>query len=172
MNPKVQEMLEDPGFAQILEKAEPFFHDAPSFYQWEPPNGETICLLTNIKTSAKQDDRLKEEVAVVRVTVEIQQGELEGKSFDLSGTYGWTPRNFVGLKTLASILQGEPILDFIPALSVLYDNVGSLLRVSTTRTPRQSGDGVWVNHRVLEKMESDEAEVLAEESPPETSPEQ
>lgn len=154
MNPKLQEALGDPEFAKILADSESYYENAASFYRWDPPNGETICMLTNIQAGKMTDKQLKKEVLQIRVTVEIQQGELESKSFDISGVFGWTPRNFVGLKTLASILAGEPILKLAEGLDVLYENVGSLLRVSTTRTPRDGGGEPWVNHRVLEQMES------------------
>jgi hypothetical protein len=154
MNPKLQEAMGDPEFARLLEESEPYYEEAASFYRWEPPNGETICMLTGVKAGKVMDSWLKKEVLQVRATVEIQRGELEGKTFDLSGTFGWTPRNFVGLKTLASIMADEPIGKMVEGLDVLYDNIGTLIRVSTTRTPRQDGGDPWVNHRVLEVIDS------------------
>lgn len=155
MNPKLQEAIGDPEFAKILAEAEPYYEDAASFYRWDPPNGETICMLTNITAGKMPDKQLKKDVLQVRVTVEIQQGELEGKTYDISGVFGWTPRNFVGLKTLASLLAGEPIMKITEGLDVLYDNVGVLLRVSTSRTPRDDGGDPWVNHRVTERVETE-----------------
>lgn len=162
MNPILQEALGDPEFAKILAESESYYEDAASFYRWDPPNGETICMITNIQAGKITDNRLKKDVLQVRATVEIQQGELEGKSFDISGPFGWTPRNFVGLKTLASILAAEPITKLAEGLDVLYENVGTLVRVSTTRTPREGGGDAWVNHRVLERMETEDDTTTAE----------
>ena len=121
-------------------------------------------MLTNVQASKFSDTKLKKDVLRVKATVEIQQGELEGKSFDISGMFGWTVRNFVGLKTLASILAGEPILKLVEGLDILYDNIGVMLRVSTSRTAKKEGEGSWVNHRVTERFQSvDEAlEPMAE----------
>ena len=158
MNPTLQEAIGDPEFAKILADAETYYEEAPSFYRWDPPNGETICMLTSIAAGKMADKKLKKEVLQVRATVEIQQGELEGKSFEISGVFGWTPRNFVGLKTLASLLADEPILKLTEGLDVLYENVGALLRVSTSRTQRDDGGEPWVNHRVTERVEAEDTQ--------------
>jgi len=166
MNPTLQEAMGDPEFAKILAESESYYEDAASFYRWEPPNGETICALSNVQANKVNDPKLKKDVLQIRATVQIQQGELEGKSFDISGMFGWTARNFVGLKTLASVLAGEPINKLAEGLDVLYENIGTLLRISTTRTPRKEGGEPWVNHRILERMDSiDEAPEAVEEIP-------
>lgn len=163
MNPNLQEAVGDPEFAKLLSEGESYYEDAASFYQWDPPNGEAICMLTKIDASKFSDTKLKKDVIRVKVTVEIQQGELAGKFFDISGMFGWTPRNFVGLKTLASVLAGEPITKLVESLDTIYENIGVLLRISTSRTPRKEGGEPWVNHRVTERMDSVEAEAVAEE---------
>ena len=157
MNSTLQEAVGDPEFAKILSEAETYYEDAASFYRWDPPNGETICVLTKIQAGKIADNRLKKDVLQVKVTVEIHAGELKGKTFDISGTFGWTPRNFVGLKTLASILMEEPVLKLAEGLDVLYENVGVLLRISTSRTARDDGGDPWVNHRVLERMVTEDS---------------
>ena len=110
MNPKLQEAVGDPEFAKLLAEGESYYDDAASFYNWDPPNGETICMLTKVDAGKFTDSKLKKDVLRIKATVEIQHGELTGKSFEISGMFGWTPRNFVGLKTLASVLAGEPVM--------------------------------------------------------------
>ena len=75
MNPNVQAMQEDPEFSQLLAESEGYFEDAQSFYRYDPPDGETICVLTNVKTGKTTDKQLKKEVIQVRVEVTIQQPE-------------------------------------------------------------------------------------------------
>ena len=155
MNPKLQEALGDPEFAKLLADSEPYFEDAQSFYRYDPPDGESICLLSNVQVGSTNDKQLKKDVLQVRVSVTIQQpDELSGEEFELNGSWGWTPRNFVGLKTLASVLAGRPIKTMTECLDIMYDNTGVLLRVSTSRTPNEKGGDPWVNHRVLAKLDT------------------
>jgi hypothetical protein len=153
MNPKLEEAIGDPEFAKLLADSEPYFEDAQSFYRYDPPDGETICVLSGITVGSTNDKQLNKDVLQVRVSVQIQHPEeLAGEEFELNGAWGWTPRNFVGLKTLASILAERPVKAMTEALDILYENEGVLLRISTSRTPNKQGGDPWVNHRVLEKM--------------------
>lgn len=162
MNPNLEQAMEDPEFTRLLEESESYFEDAQSFYSWDPPDGQTICILQSIRQDKIADKRLTKDVLRVRATVEIQQGDFEGKTFEISGTFGWTLRNFTGLKTLASLLAGEPISRLVEGLDILNNNVGAWLRVTTSRSPREGGGEPWVNHRVLERLEDSDVESMQE----------
>jgi hypothetical protein len=101
--------------------------------------------------------KLEKEMVVVHAVVEIQDGEDAGKTFDLAGGWGWSLTNFTGLKTLASLLSDEPVTKLVEALSILYDNLGAGILVSTTRTPNKKGGEPYVNHRPLKRIEVGEA---------------
>jgi hypothetical protein len=153
MNEKLQASLDDPQFSDLLEESQQYFDDAASFFHWDPDDGETTCILVNVSHDKTMDKKLKKEVVVVRAVVEIQDGDDAGKTFDLSGPWGWTLRNFTGLKTLASLLAGDPVDKFVEAIDILYDNQGSGLLVSTSRQPRDGGGEPYVNHRVRQRIE-------------------
>jgi hypothetical protein len=106
-----------------------------------------------VKVDKTTDKKLKKEVARVRVTVAIRGGDDDGETFDMSGPFGWTLRNFNGLKTLASLLAGKPVMTLPAALDVLYDHEDAWIMVKTSRTPRKEGDGVWVNHQPIRLLE-------------------
>ena len=162
MNEKLQASLDDPQFAALLEESQSYFDDAQSFYHWDPDDGENTCVLMKVTHDKTMNKKLEKEVIVVHAMVEIQDGDYAGKTFDLAGSWGWSAVNFTGLKTLASLLAGEPVDQFVEALSLLYDNLGTGLLVSTTRTPNKKGGEPYVNHRVRQTIET--AVAAAEEA--------
>ena len=152
MDPTLQKDLEDPQFAALLEQSEQYYDEADSYYNWDPPNGQHVVCITAVKRDKVNSKKLKTDVLRVRVTVQIMDGDDADKTFDLSGAFGWSAPYLSGMKTLASLLAGEPVLELIPALAVLSDNVGSWLYVTTTRTEAKDGSGkVYCNHRVTER---------------------
>lgn len=153
MNEKLQASLDDPQFSTLLEESQAYFDEAQSFYHWDPDDGENTCALIKVTHDKAMNKKLEKEVIVVHATVEIQDGDYAGKSFDLAGSWGWSAVNFTGLKTLASLLAGEPVDQFVEALGLLYDNLGTGLLVSTTRTPNKKGGEPYVNHRVRQMIE-------------------
>lgn len=157
MEKQAQALYDDPEFARLLEESESYYEDAQSFFEWAPENGEHTCSIVAVKVDKVEDKRLKKPVARVKVPVKIEDGDDTGKVFDLAGAFGWTPKNFTGLKTLASALAGEPIMTLPAALDVLYQNIGTLVMVSTSRTPRDDGGEPWVNHRVTHRLETQTA---------------
>ena len=154
MEKQAQALYDDPEFARILEDSESYYEDAQSFFEWAPENGEHTCSIVGVKVDKIEDKKLKKQVVRVKVPVQIEDGDDVGKVFDLAGAFGWTPRSFTGLKTLASALAGEPIMTLPAALDILYQNVGTLVMVSTSRTPRDDGGDPWVNHRVTHRLET------------------
>lgn len=153
MNEKLQASLDDPEFSRLLQESEDYFKEATSFFSWDPPDGQTTCMLVSVSHDKVQSKKLKKDVVVIHAIVEIQDGDYAGKTFDLAGSWGWTAVNFTGLKTLASLLAEEPIDELVKALAVLYDNIGCGLLVSTTRTARDGGGEPYVNHRPLQRIE-------------------
>jgi len=154
MNEKLQASLDDPQFAALLEESQTYFDDAQSFYVWNPDDGENTCALTKVTHNKEMSKKLEKEVVVVHAMVEILDGDFAGKSFDLAGNWGWSAVNFTGLKTLASLLAGEPVDQFVEALSILYDNLGTGMLVSTVRTAnKKAGGEPYVNHRVRQTIE-------------------
>jgi hypothetical protein len=153
MNEKLQASIDDPEFSKLLEESQEYFDDAMSFYNWDPPNGQTTCVLVAPSHTKVFNKKLKKEIVVVHAKVEIQDGDNAGKTFDLAGAWGWSGKQFTGLKTLASLLAGEPVEKLVEALGILYDNVGTGLLVSTTRTPRDDGGEPYINHKPLSKIE-------------------
>lgn len=165
MDPALQKDLDDPQFAALLEQSEQYFEDADSFYNWDPPNGQTVVAITAVKRDKVNSKKLKTDVLRVRVTVQIMDGDNEGKCFDISGAFGWSAPYLSGMKTLASLLAGEPVLELVPALAVLSENVGSWLYVSTTRTEAKDGSGkVYCNHRVTERATEGATEAPADKT--------
>jgi hypothetical protein len=152
-NEKLQASMDDPEFSRLLEESQTFFEDAQSFYNWDPDDGQNTCVLVDVTHDKQMNKKLKKEVVVVHAIVEIQDGDNAGKTFDLAGAWGWTAVNFTGLKTLASLLAGQPIDKLVEAIAILYDNLGTGILVSTTRTPRKDGGEPYVNHRPLQKIE-------------------
>lgn len=164
MDPTLQKDLDDPQFAALLEQSEQYYEDADSFYNWDPPNGQHVVAITVVKRDKVNSKKLKTDVLRVRVTVQIMDGEDEGKTFDLSGAFGWSAPYLSGMKTLASLLAGEPVLELVPALTVLTDNIGSWLYVTTTRTEAKDGSGkVYCNHRVTERAADGASEAPADD---------
>jgi hypothetical protein len=153
MNEKLQASLDDPEFSKLLEESQEYYDDAMSFYKWDPDDGQTTCVLVDVKHDKAMNKKLKKEVVVIHAMVEIQDGDNAGKQFDLAGGWGWTLVNFTGLKTLASLLAGEPIDKLVDGLAILYDNLGTGLLISTTRTAREGGGEPYVNHRPLQRIE-------------------
>ena len=164
MNPEIEKSLEDPEFNRILEESESYYEEAQSFYRWMPTSGQYICQLTGESHGTITLKKLKKETVWQRASVTILNGDLEGKEFDL--TYG-TIQNFNGLKTLASILQGEPVSKLAECLDVIASNVGAWLRVNVTRTPRKDGSGgdPWVNAMPTERLEQEDVEAEATTAP-------
>ncbi|KKN01657.1 hypothetical protein LCGC14_1125600 [marine sediment metagenome] len=164
MDPKLQEKLDDPQFAALLEQSEQHYEDADSYYNWDPPNGQHVVALTIVKEDKVNSKKLKMDVLRVRVTCQIMDGDDVDKSFDISGGFGWSAPYLNGMKTLASMMAGEPVLELIPALAVLHDNIGQWFYVSTTRTEAKDGSGkIFVNHRVTDRaVEGATAEAPAE----------
>ena len=153
MNEKLQASLNDPEFSRLLEESQQYFDDAQSFYHWDPDDGENTCVLMKVTHDKTMDKKLEKEVVVVHAVVEIQDGDFAGKTFDLAGNWGWSARSFTGLKTLSSLLAGEPVDQFIEAISILYDNLGTGMLVSTSRSPNKQGGEPYVNHRVRQTIE-------------------
>lgn len=152
MDVSLKKDLEDPQFAALLEQSEQYYEDADSFYNWDPPNGQHVVAITAIKRDKMNSKILKTDVLRVRVTVQIMDGEDQDKCFDLSGAFGWSAPYLSGMKTLASLLADEPVLELTPALAVLSDNIGSWLYVTTTRAEAKDGSGkIYCNHRVTER---------------------
>lgn len=165
MDPKLQKDLDDPQFAALLEQSEQYYEDSDSYYTWDPPNGQHVVALTTIKRDKVNSKKLKTDVLRVRVSCQIMDGEDEGKSFDISGAFGWSAPYLSGMKTLASLLAGEPVLELVPALAVLSENVGSWLYVTTTRTEAKDGSGkIYVNHRVTDRAVEGATEAPADEA--------
>lgn len=146
MNEKLQEDFQDPEFMKVLEDSESYYEDATSFYTWNPDDGENTCVLTSVKHDVVNDSKLEKDVLRVRAIVTIQYGDDAGQDFDLSGRFGWTPRNFTGLKTLASLLSGRTVAKLPEAMAILYDNIGTGLVVGTKRSQREDGGEPYVNH--------------------------
>ena len=153
MNDRLQVSIDDPEFSRLLEESQAYFDDAKSFYNWDPCDGQTTCVLMEVSHDKVMNKKLKKEILVVRAKVEIQDGENAGKVFDLSGNWGWSGKMMAGLKTLASLLAGEPKTDLVESIGVLYDNLGAGLLVSTTRTKREDGGEPYVNHRPLQRID-------------------
>lgn len=162
MNEQVKELMDNPDFAQVLAESEKYYEDSPSFYNWAPPNGTTSVVIKPAKMSKIHSKKLEKEVLCVHLPVLIVDGENENKEFDLFGQYGCTGPYFSSLKTVASVLAGEPVTELLPALSTIADNVGIYLSVQTTRAKAKDGSGnVYVNHKPLEVLDADAGEVEA-----------
>lgn len=153
MNEKLQASIDDPEFSRLLEESQSYFDDAQSFYNWDPEDGQTTCVLVDVIHDKVMNKKLKKEIVVVRAKVEIQDGDNAGKVFDLAGGWGWSGKSFSGLKTLASLLSGEPQDNLVESIAILYDNLGAGLLISTSRTPREGGGEPYVNHRALQRIE-------------------
>lgn len=155
MDEKLQQQLDNPQFAQLLNESEEYYSNAPSFYSWDPPNGQHVCLITGLNLTTTESKKLGKTTWCARVPVQIMDGDDEGKTFDLSGAFGWSPPYLAGLKTLASMLADDVITEQIPALDVIAQNKGTVILVETTRTKAKDGSGnVYVNHRPREIMPS------------------
>jgi len=165
MDPVIEKSLEDPEFNRILEASESYYEEAQSFYRWMPPNGQYIVQLSGFSHGTTTLKKLKKETVWARVAVTILHGDLASKEFDLA--YG-TIQNFNGLKTLASILQGEPVNKLAECLDVIASNSGAWLRVNVSRTKRKEGGDPWVNAMPTERLEADDVE--AEATAPEVAP--
>ena len=164
MDPKLQEKLDDPQFSALLEASEKFYEDADSYYSWDPPNGQHVVALVKVTEDTVNSKKLKRDVIRVRATAQIMDGEDEGKCFDISGSFGWSPPYLSGLKTLASMMAGEPVMELVPALSVLHQNIGQWFYVTTTRTQAKDGSGkTFVNHRVTDRAQEGASEAPADE---------
>jgi len=153
MNEKLKASMDDPQFSQLLQESQTYYDDAQSFYNWDPDDGQTTCVLVEVTHDKVMNKKLEKEIIVVRAKVEIQDGDDAGKTFDLAGSWGWSGKSMSGLKTLASLLAGVPMTDLVESLAVLYDNLGAGMLVSTTRSPRKDGGEPYVNHRVLHRIE-------------------
>jgi len=155
MNPEIQKSLEDPEFSRILQESESFYDEAQNFFRWSPPNGQYIVLVSAFSHGTTELKKLKKKSVWARVGGTILHGELEGKEFEL--TYA-SIQNFNGLKTLASVLAGEPVGKLPECLDVIANSVGNAcLRVNVSRTPRKEGGDPFVNIMPTERLEMSEA---------------
>ena len=166
-NEEIKKLTSDPEFSRLLEESDQAFSDSQSFFRYEPENGQHDTLIKDIKVGKVEDKKAEKTVAQVRVMVEIISGEEAGQVFDLSGNWGWTARNFVGLKTLVDLLTGKPEeRGFVEALGILYENIGEGVMISTSRTPRKEGEGdPYVNHRPQHLIELTPATDAPEATP-------
>ena len=149
-NEDIKALTSDPEFSRLLEESDQAFRDSQSFFRYEPENGQHDTLIKEIKVGKVEDNKSEKTVVQVRVMVEIISGEEAGQVFDLSGNWGWTARNFVGMKTLVDLLTGKPEeRGFVEALGILYEHRGAGVMISTSRQPRPAGKegDPYVNHR-------------------------
>ena len=99
MNEKLKASIDDPQFSQLLQESQTYYDDAQSFYNWDPDDGQTTCVLVEVTHDKVMNKKLEKEIIVVRAKVEIQDGDDAGKVFDLSGSWGWSGKSMSGLKT-------------------------------------------------------------------------